>query len=315
MKHRGNMLDLHQREYGVVRPELYDSLYLKNPEGDPLLGLCFDGRKLVGQENYIRQNLALRGRLLRSAIGVNTVVDPQYRLFYGVFKELIQLTMNKMREGNNEILCTNANDQSQPYYTKYFDWKIMTRVQVHKKSIGSLAFSREGFLSLLRPGRPHKDFTLQKVDEFDPGILKSIIDRHFEKASYGYFVKTVEFINWKYLENQYYLLKGFLIQDHGITRGFVVTHDDGAELKIIDFLIENDDTSVFEKTINALAYTGSRNGKKRLVIYATPDCWYLKSLKKQLFFRRWDFDFLTISLKGTPMPDCWVLQVGDFDIF
>jgi hypothetical protein len=314
LEHREEMLDLHRRGYGTVRPDLYDSFYSGNPNGDPALGLCFDGQKLVGQENYIRQPLGNNGRVLSSAVGINTVVDPQYRLFYGVFKELIRLTMNKMKE-DTDILCTNANEESQPYYTKYFDWKITSKVQVHKKSIRYSGFSRESFLALLKPGRMKREFSLREVNKFDPETLTRIIDHHLEKASYGYFFKTAEFINWKYLQNKHYALRGFLIEDKGIIRGFVVTCDADTELKVIDFLVENDDIEVFEKTLSALAYIGSRNGKRRLVIEATPECWYLKALKKQFFFRRWDFDFLAVSLNGTPIPDQWVLQAGDFDIF
>jgi hypothetical protein len=60
---------------------------------------------------------------------------------------------------------------------------------------------------------------------------------------------------------------------------------------------------------------GSKRGKKRLVIYATQSCWYLKSLKKHFFIYRWDFDFITANLNRVPIGDQWVIHMGDFDIF
>jgi hypothetical protein len=97
LKYRENILDLPRRDSGRVADCLYDSLYQGNPYGDPLLGLCFDGEELVGQENYIRQDVACAGKIYRAALGINTLVDSRYRLFHGVFGELCKLTIDKMR--------------------------------------------------------------------------------------------------------------------------------------------------------------------------------------------------------------------------
>ena len=280
LKHRENILELHRRNYGKVSEKFYDSLYLGNPYGDPLLGLCFDEQKLIGQENYIRQNVASDGLIYRSAIGINTIVDPNYRLFYSVFKELIKLTMDKMKE-DTDILCAFANEESKKYYIKYFNWKVSTKVQVYKKVIGYSGVSTKSFLALLRPGKLSKDFSLREVTEFDPIIINEILNNHVKLAKYCYFYKTAEFLNWKFLRNKHYKLTGYLIEYKGDVCGYVVTYDDDVELKITDFVIDKDDIEVFEKTVSSLAYIGSQKGKKHLVIYATPNCWYMKALKKR----------------------------------
>ena len=308
------MIDLHRREFGRVSEKLYDSLYLENPYGKPLLGLCFDGENLIGQENYIRQDVVFNGNLYKSALGVNTVVDSKYRITYGVFKELIKLTMDKMRE-DTDIICSNAIEESEKYYLKYFNWRVSSRVHIYKKSIGYKGFSTETFLTLLRPGRLIKDFVLEEVKVFDPKVLTLIIDKHKNNAKYAYFYKTADFLNWKFLKGIHYKLTGYLIKSKDMIQGYVVTYEDGIELKVIDFLINNDDTQVFEKLIGALSYIGRKNGKKRLVISATPNCWYLRSLKKLFFIYRWNFDFITANLNKAPIGNQWVIQIGDFDIF
>jgi len=70
LKYRQSMLELHEENTGRISEQLYDSLYLGNPYGKPLLGLCFDGDKLVGQENYIRQKLSSNGSMVRGALGL-----------------------------------------------------------------------------------------------------------------------------------------------------------------------------------------------------------------------------------------------------
>jgi hypothetical protein len=276
--------------------------------------LCFDGDKLVGQENYIRQNVTSDGSMHSGALGINTVVDSKYRLFYGVFKELIHLTMNKMRE-DTDILCAFANEESKQYYIKYFDWKISSKVQLCKKSIGFSGLSLESILATLRPGKLSKDFTLKEVSEFNPKILDAILMNHVKESKYSYFYKNTEFLNWKFLGNKHYETVGYMIEDKGVNRGYIVTFDDGIETKIVDFLIDNDDVGIFEKAIRSLAFIAARKNKKRLVIYATPNCWYLKVLKRQMFIYRWEFDFITALLSKVPISPDWVIQIGDFDIF
>ena len=305
---------MHKKNYGSVSEKLYDSFYLGNPYGEPLLGLCFDGEKLVGEENYIRQNVTSDGSLYSGGLGINTIVDSKYRLFYGAFKELIRITMDRMKE-DTDILCAFANEESKPYYIKYYDWKISAKVQVYKKSIGYSGLSAETFLAMLKPGKLSKDFTLTEVKRFDPKILNEILTNHRKTAKYSYFFKSCGFLNWKLLDNKHYVTVGYLIEDKGATRGYIVTFDDGIETKIVDFLIDNDDVGVIERMISYLAYTAAKKGKKRLVIYATPNCWYLDTLKKQMFIYRWEIDFITALLNQVTIHPDWVIQIGDHDIF
>jgi hypothetical protein len=148
LKHRDKILDLPKREYGRVSSDLYDSLYSGNPYGEPLLGLCFDKDKLIGQENYIRHDIACRGTIYNGALGINTLVDSRYRLFHGVFGKLGKLTIDEMKP-RVDVLCAFANEESKKYYLKYFQWKDASKVQVYKKATKYSGLNRESILSFI----------------------------------------------------------------------------------------------------------------------------------------------------------------------
>lgn len=312
--HREEMLDLHTRGYGAVRSDLYDSLYLGNPYGEPLLALCFDGSKLVGQENYIRQDVACAGRLWKGGLGINTLVDPAYRLFHGVFGALCKLTIEKL-EPELDLLCAYANEDSKAYYMKYFGWKLASKVRVYKKAIRFSGLNVESGLSLFRRGRTGGNVRLEEVNEFDPGALNEILDAYAKHSKALYFHKTAAFLNWRYLRNAHYKTIGFYILRNDRVCGYCVAWDQGAERKIVDILVEGNDVGVFEAAIGLLASSARRRGMRRLVLYATPGCWYEPTIKRLLFFRRWEFDYIIRSFREDTDKDNWLIHIGDFDVF
>ncbi len=297
-----------------MSPNLYDSLYMGNPYGDHLLGLCFDGQKLVGQENYIRQNVACSGTVYEAALGINTLVDPRYRLFHGVFGKLCELTISRMKT-RLDVLCAFANEESKMYYRKYFQWELASKVRVYKKITKYPGASVESILSFIRPGRLHRDVSLEEVTEFDPAVLDPFLDRYLCNSNHCYFHKTSAFLNWKFLNNKHYDVTGYYILCKDDISGYCVTYNDGIEKKIIDILIEKNDTRVFEKTISYLVHLSRKQGMRQLVIYATPKCWYERALRRRFFIRRWDFDFITRTFAKTLPSSDWVIHIGDFDIF
>jgi hypothetical protein len=312
-KHRANIFELHKRNYDRLPDKRYDSQYMGNPYGEPLLGLCYDGETLVGQENYIFQQAAYQRNILRCAMGVDTIVDPQYRLFYGVFKKLIEITMAQLK-GKADFLYAFANEESKKYYLKYFNWVIAEKVGVYKKIISPSGLNRESLLAFVRPGKAYKDFALIKTEQFDSTLLNEIIHNHQKESDYPYFYKTPEYLQWRFLDNTFFKCEGYVIQDKETIRGYVIILKDKGELKVIDFLIADDDPDIFLRASMSLAHMGSKQGLKRLVMYATPNCWYLGTLKKLVFIKRWTIDFIAASLISRRLPDNWLINMGDFDV-
>lgn len=311
-KHRENIFALHKRNYDRLPADRYDSQYVGNPYGEPLLGLCYDGETLVGQENYIPQQAAHKGDILGCAMGVDTIVDPKYRVFYGVFKKLVELTMDRLK---NEVsfLYAFANEESKKYYLKYYNWEIAEKVGVYKKVISPSGLSKESILAFVRPGKSYKEFSLAKIETFESAQLDEIIRNH-QQADYPYFYKTSKYLQWRFLDNTFFKYEAYLIEDKDAMRGYVVILRDKNEMKVIDFLIADDDPDAFLRTMMSLAHLGSKQGLKRLVIYATTGCWYIGILKKLVFIKRWTIDCIAVSVNEYELPDNWVINMGDFDV-
>jgi len=311
---RSGMLHLREKENGSASPALYDSLYLENPYGDPLLGLCFDGDRLVGQENYIRQRIGLDGKTFSGPLGIHTLVDSDYRMLYGVFGKLCKLTIEAM-ETEASVLCAFANEESKRYYLKYFQWEVATKVAVYKKATGFAGLNAESLLALARRGRLYKDVVLEQVEKFDPTVLDPVLEQVLKESRRLYVYKTSAFLNWRFLENNRYAIRGYNIWVDQELCGYCVTYDEGRERKILDLVLLNEEAGLFEKVINTLSYLCAREGIRRLMMYATPGCWYEHALRRRLFFKRWDFDFIIRKMTDEFPDGEWLLQIGDFDVF
>ncbi len=313
-RYREDILEFWKRIYGKDHAFFYDSFYAGNPAGEPLLGLCFDGEKLVGQENYIIQEIGSGGRRFRAAMGVNTMVDPDYRLLYGVFGKLCRLTIDSLKP-MVDILFAFANEESKKYYLKYFQWNVAAKIRVYKKVTKFSGPNLESILSFVRPGRRHKDLLLEEVSEFDSAVLDPLLEKCLGDSKDSYIYKTTEFLNWKFLSNKHYKVRGYYIKHRGKVAGYCATYDAGFERKVADILIGNNDINIYDQTLSHLSHCAGLEGKRRLVVYATPDCWYEKTLRRNCFIRRWDFDFITRTY-DTILPGLqWIIHVGDFDMF
>lgn len=314
LQHREHIFDLHKRGYDTVSESLYDSLYLKNPCGDPLLGLCYDGTKLVGQENYIRQDIASGTTRYKGAIGINTLVDANYRLLYGVFGHLGKLTLEAMNH-QVDILCTFPNEESKIYYLKYFQWQLATRICVYKKLLHYSPYHPKALLSFLKPGRLFVEVKLEEVNQFDSNLLDPLLLCYFQQSQNSYFYKTTEFLNWKYINNTHYPVRAYCIYHYDNLSGYCITFNANNKLKILDLLIANNDRVILQKTLSSLAYIAKRQGMSVLTIWASRGCWYEQILKKLLFIERDQFDILIHDLSKNRLNSDWVIHAGDFDNF
>lgn len=310
---RTGILDLHERSHGSVPTRRYDSQYMGNPYGEPLMGLCYHADLLVGQENYILHDVACNGERYKGGLGVDSLVDSKYRLFYGIFGKLCRLTIDEMKK-KTDVLCAFANEESKKYYLKYFQWRVATKIQVYKKVVGFAGVSLESLLSLSRPGKLHRDLTLEEMTQFEPDTLNPVIEQNLNNSNRLYFYKTTDFLNWKFLNNKHYDVTGYHVRLNGDVVGYCATYNDGIEKKILDIQLKENNIKWFEKTISTLAHISKKDGLRRLVIYATPDCWYEKALRRHFFIKRWDFDFITREFR--PLPDTgWIVHIGDLDVF
>lgn len=313
-KFRPSILDFWERTTGDASVNHYDSYYLNNPYGETNLGLCFDDDKLVGTENYIPHRVSYQGQLLNAQLGADTLVDPDYRLFHGVFGKLCKLTIEELTE-SSDILYATHNDASKKYYIKHFGWSVSTTLDYYKKITYPDGFNLKSLLCAYKPGRQFKDLRLEKTPEFSSQPLNDVIENYHRSSNQAYFYKSTEFLNWKFLSNKKYSIDGYIIHFKDKVTGYVITHQKGNELKVIDILVENNDEEILRKTLLTLSRMATRNKKTNLSIVATPNAWYRPSLEKLGFFHRWSTDYVSLSSSNTVPDDAWVVQLGDLDVF
>ncbi len=312
--YRQEILDFWEKVDGDARRASFDSLYVDNPLGNPILGLCYDGKKLVGTENYLHQSICWNGKLQVGAIGVDTLVDPDYRIFHGVFGGLCKITHEELHK-SVDILLAKPNENSKKYYLKYFDWQVACRIRIYKKVISSKLFSPRKVLSWLKQGREYEGFALTRIDKFAGTDVDSVIERNITTSEFAYFHKSAEYLDHKFLRNQSYATVGYLLVRDGKTLGYVVTWDNGTERSVLDLLVERNSPELLKMALSHLVVQCNRDRVEILSVHAAENTWYEPILKSLLFLNRDEFDFITrpfnAELAGVP----WSIHHGDFDVF
>jgi hypothetical protein len=153
------------------------------------------------------------------------------------------------------------------------------------------------------------------VSRFFPKSLDPVLERYRLASRHAYFHKSAAFLNWKFLDNSHYQTTGYQVIAGDRLCGYCVTYDTDGERKILDILVEGDDPELFGKALSHLAWLASEDGVRRLVIYATPDAWYEPHLRKMVFIKRWEIDFITRCFNDAVPQSGWVVHCGDFDMF
>lgn len=312
--HRKDMQSLWQRVYGHQNEKLFDTYYTNNPLGAPFLGFCYDGDRLVGQENYISQNVAYSGVIYHGAMGIDTLVDPNYRLFHGIFGKLCTLTIEELNN-RYDLLFANANEDSKKYYLKYFDWKITEKISIYKKITYFSGLKIGGILNFIRLSKRYTDFLLSPVVNFSSELIDPLIENYRLISKNAFFYKPASFLNWKFLNNKHFRTTGYILYLNNKAVGYCITYDINNEKRILDILVEDENPEIFRKTISTLSTIAKGQGITCLVIHSTDTAWYKPILKRLLFIKTMEYDFITkIFNKNFPQTG-WVLHCGDFDTF
>lgn len=312
--HRNDLYNFWEEIHGHKNKTFFDSFYSGNPLGNPLLGLCYNGNRLIGQENYLLQNVSYAGDLYFGAMGIDTLVDPEYRLFHGVFGKLCRLTIDEISQCC-DMLFAYANEESKQYYLKYFGWKITAKLGIYKKIVKTSGINAESLLAFIRPGKHYKDLKLDLVSNFPSKILMPLIEKYRLTSPHVYFYKSSDFLNWKFLNNVHYQTNGYLITSGGFVYGYCVTYNAGIECNVLDILVDENNPELFIKTILSLSHIAKEQGMQRIVIYATPDAWYKPLLSRMVFIKRGEVDFITRFFNKDLPQSGWIVHRGDFDIF
>ncbi len=168
--------------------DLWEWQYLKNPVGNPLVSLCFDGRLLVGHYAAIQLPVIAQGQRLKTLLSVGSMVHNSYRK-YGIF---VQQGEHLYAAFKNDFLCVMGfpNKMALPARKKRLYWRIDEADFVALVTKKQLLESQE-FNAILQA---KKDVMLDTTH-------KEFLQWRLSKPSAHYFQKDASIIK-QFSENQ-----------------------------------------------------------------------------------------------------------------
>lgn len=103
--------------------DIWKWAYLDNPNGEPLVTLCYEEETLVGHYAIIPMPLANHSWKKNSYLSMTTMVATSYRKF-GLFSELAHYTYKMAAERGVDFIIGFPNSNSIPGFKKRLNWNL-----------------------------------------------------------------------------------------------------------------------------------------------------------------------------------------------
>lgn len=124
IKYKEQIFELFEYSFGSkIGEKLWNWAYIENPNGNPIVSLYFDGKKLVGHYAVIPIKFILNQNNLNAVLSMTTMVDLAYRK-YGIFIEQANEVYAKASEFGYKFVCGFPNKKSAPGFKKRLDWTL-----------------------------------------------------------------------------------------------------------------------------------------------------------------------------------------------
>ncbi|WP_282041290.1 GNAT family N-acetyltransferase [Halomonas alimentaria] len=116
---------LFQESFGFsLDKRLWEWAYIENPNGNPVVALAYDDKKLVGHYAAIPFPLSNgKGECRNAFLSMTTMVHPEYRK-YGLFVKLAEMSYDVLREKAADLVCGFPNSMSAPGFKKRLSWEL-----------------------------------------------------------------------------------------------------------------------------------------------------------------------------------------------
>lgn len=101
--------------------ELWEWAYINNPNGNPIVSLYFDDKKLVGHYAFIPVSLIRKQKNLKVVLSMTTMIDFKYRR-YGIFQFQAEEVNEKAIELGYKLVYGFPNKQAAPGLKKRLGW-------------------------------------------------------------------------------------------------------------------------------------------------------------------------------------------------
>lgn len=144
--------------------EVWDWAYQRNPNGEPIVTLCYDNSELVGHYAIVPMPLSSATIRKNSYISMTTMVAESHRKF-GLFTQLAMENYAKATDLGVDFVFGFPNAQSTPGFRKRLNWILPESDYVATlDKVELLAMAADGKLN--KSDRLSLDFTLPELREW-----------------------------------------------------------------------------------------------------------------------------------------------------
>ncbi|NBK99656.1 MAG: GNAT family N-acetyltransferase [Erysipelotrichia bacterium] len=138
LQYKKQIFELFENSFNsTIDEELWQWAYMENPNGNPIVSLYFDGKKLVGHYAVIPMSFIYQQRPLSAVLSMTTMVDSAYRK-YGIFVDQANEVYDKATDLGYKFVCGFPNKKSAPGFKKRLDWKLDENLYVAKFTFNEL---------------------------------------------------------------------------------------------------------------------------------------------------------------------------------
>jgi hypothetical protein len=102
---------------------LWDWAYIDNPNGEPVVSLCYEDEELVGHYAIVPMPLSCGAERRNSYISMTTMVAESHRKF-GLFTQLAQASYETAAAAGVDFVFGFPNGQSTPGFRKRLNWTL-----------------------------------------------------------------------------------------------------------------------------------------------------------------------------------------------
>ena len=106
-----------------IEEDLWDWAYINNPNGNPIVSLCFDKERLIGHYAFIPVSLIYRKEKIKAALSMTTMVDFNYRR-YNIFQLQAEDVNIRALELKYHLVYGFPNKKAAPGLKKRINWVL-----------------------------------------------------------------------------------------------------------------------------------------------------------------------------------------------
>jgi len=139
LRNKEKIFQLFQKCFGKpIDEDLWSWAYIENPNGEPIISLCFDEKKLVGHYAVIPIKLKDRkNKIFKAVLSMTTMVDRAYRR-HGVFVKQANEVYEEAQSKGYKVVIGFPNANSAPGFKKRLNWILEEDLFVAKLSKNDL---------------------------------------------------------------------------------------------------------------------------------------------------------------------------------